>query len=580
MDADVAQMMADLGLARRDFVSAPAADARGRLVREDPHLQEAILADIEAHRARAQTRNAGSAIDGRGEKLKAWNTDTTFERDSVTDQLENRFSGQGHRANLSSKHGTDPRWEKTETRYGEERRIYLQDRAAGSGGNYVASAAPRHGFGGGGQATPRSFASGSGGSRAPERGRVASAPNPNRAPSPRSFGTVRFAPGNRRIEATTSGSRIVAPPPSAPAAMRSSATTTATRATAPTRTSQQPAMRTVATTASTQHRPASAISAASTTCISTGTTIAGNSAHDMKDQARFAKLAEWYAANPGAECDTYYVEYPDRKPYHRPAWIRLVKLAFMHAKDPHGNDTATYLSTHKDREWIFAAAMTAKDFVENRTDADTDAYAAANPAVIDFCKAARFYCKPKVNTSIAQPEPTTSESAVLPEPTASTSADLPEDTTSTPAVQLQTTVTEAELDVQPSPTSSTVVDQQDSSPSETPSECSVETIFSEPCQTALGTISATFYDIAGAYLGVKSKAIDVPAHVHINITSQARRFDPRDLIPQIRALADMVQGLSDNSSANARPIQNGVGRGVGHGLVGVRMADDGLWEEL
>ena len=69
----MAQMMADLGLARRDIVSAPNADSRGRIVREDPHQQAALLADVEARRARHNTKG-GADGDERGARLRAWNS--------------------------------------------------------------------------------------------------------------------------------------------------------------------------------------------------------------------------------------------------------------------------------------------------------------------------------------------------------------------------------------------------------------------------------------------------------------------------------------------------------------------------
>ncbi|KAK5127506.1 hypothetical protein LTR85_006845 [Meristemomyces frigidus] len=674
MDPETAQMMADLGLARRDFVSAPEADARGRMVREDPRQQQAIKAAFEARRAK--TRDVGSAENERSARLSAWNTETTFERDAITDQLEDRFSGQGHRANLSSKYELDNKWEEIHSRYGEERALHLQDRAAGSGGNYVAGTAPRGGFGGASRATPRSFGGGNAGNRAPERGRVVSAPNPNRAPSPRSFGTVRFTPGNRRVEPTAPGSRTIASPPSAPVATRPQPIATAARTTGPTRASgqaprtavaatrappaaaataarivapirqaRQPSTTATATAAPTQLPTPSATATAASKAIATGPTVAENFGHSAIEKQRFEALADWYAANPGAECDIYHDEFPDRKQYLRPAWKGLLRLAFKHASDPYGRDTETYLSTHKDRRWILEAAMKAKDFVENRTEAEMDAYYAAHLDAIDFCNAARTYFTPKpaahtepavsgpavhpehatemrieqprpansgpvlqpqpTSTPVVQPEATTprpavqptsstraivqtaattSRSAVQPKQTSSTRPIQPEPTISATVIQAAVTVSEPKLTVQPSTMPAAAVNPEDSSPPQSPSESSVETALSEPRPTTLGTISATFYDIAGEYLGVKSKPIDAPAHVHITVTSQARRFDPRDLIPQIQALAEMMQGLSNSSSSssssNARSTQSGGDRGVDHSLEGWRMTDDGLWEEV
>jgi hypothetical protein len=51
--SDVAtQMMADLGLARRETLAAPEADSRGRVMREDPHRVGMIAQEQQARRDR------------------------------------------------------------------------------------------------------------------------------------------------------------------------------------------------------------------------------------------------------------------------------------------------------------------------------------------------------------------------------------------------------------------------------------------------------------------------------------------------------------------------------------------------
>ena len=74
--------------------------------------------------------------------------DTTFEVDSVTAQLTDRFSGQGHREELSARQRGGPNnrngrqgrgsFEEIEARYGEERALYQQGKSAPRG-NYVAT---------------------------------------------------------------------------------------------------------------------------------------------------------------------------------------------------------------------------------------------------------------------------------------------------------------------------------------------------------------------------------------------------------------------------------------------------------
>ena len=82
MDAEtaamIAQMMADLGTARRDEVSAPLADGKGRPIQEDSRRERAVQADVEARRAK--TLKASAAGGDRGAKMRAWNSELlTFE---------------------------------------------------------------------------------------------------------------------------------------------------------------------------------------------------------------------------------------------------------------------------------------------------------------------------------------------------------------------------------------------------------------------------------------------------------------------------------------------------------------------
>jgi len=64
--------MQDLGLARRDHVSAPEADAKGRTMRDDPRQSRAIMAEFETRRN--QAADTSSTEDARAERLRAWNS--------------------------------------------------------------------------------------------------------------------------------------------------------------------------------------------------------------------------------------------------------------------------------------------------------------------------------------------------------------------------------------------------------------------------------------------------------------------------------------------------------------------------
>ena len=71
MDAQALRMLADLGLARRDVISAP--EDFGRRQRTDPREQDAVAAAFEALRKQTTSNNVGEG-DGRATRLRAWNS--------------------------------------------------------------------------------------------------------------------------------------------------------------------------------------------------------------------------------------------------------------------------------------------------------------------------------------------------------------------------------------------------------------------------------------------------------------------------------------------------------------------------
>ncbi|EME83971.1 uncharacterized protein MYCFIDRAFT_207116 [Pseudocercospora fijiensis CIRAD86] len=99
MDPDVARMLADLGNSRRDEISAPDEGDPDQSYRNRREERE-ILLRAEDHRANAHlhAKNPDEAA-----ALEAWNTPSTFGTDDVAEQMENRYSGQGHRARLEQK---------------------------------------------------------------------------------------------------------------------------------------------------------------------------------------------------------------------------------------------------------------------------------------------------------------------------------------------------------------------------------------------------------------------------------------------------------------------------------------------
>lgn len=76
MDANAARMMADLGLARRDHVSAPE-EHSNRRVRVDPREQAEVQRDVEARRAKGAKAPATDEDDSTA-RINAWNSKFIF----------------------------------------------------------------------------------------------------------------------------------------------------------------------------------------------------------------------------------------------------------------------------------------------------------------------------------------------------------------------------------------------------------------------------------------------------------------------------------------------------------------------
>ena len=72
MDAGARRMLADLGLERRDIVSAPDEIPRARGPQDDPREQAFVAAAFE--KRRKQTYDVDGNDDARAKRLKAWNS--------------------------------------------------------------------------------------------------------------------------------------------------------------------------------------------------------------------------------------------------------------------------------------------------------------------------------------------------------------------------------------------------------------------------------------------------------------------------------------------------------------------------
>lgn len=94
MDPDMRAMLADLGNTRRDDITAQEDRRDVPLTRQ----QEAHIRNAADNRR--QNAHLAGATDEDRSRLRQWNTPDTFGGDDVAEQLENRFSGQGHRRQL------------------------------------------------------------------------------------------------------------------------------------------------------------------------------------------------------------------------------------------------------------------------------------------------------------------------------------------------------------------------------------------------------------------------------------------------------------------------------------------------
>lgn len=507
--------------------------------------------------------------------------ETTFETDELTGQLENRWSGQGHRAKLNRQqlNQEDP-WESVDARYGEERRLFLQQRGAsttvyGSARSATGQGRVRDCLPAGDEVATRSFAGDS------RKARECTAPPPRnathaRAPSPRSFGTVRFAPANRCADANGA-----APPPDRNAALQSAKTALLAAAGQRNQVQQptQPASNlgsasrsngtgskdsplqawaAFGSTATSRHTSSDSkvnITAASATAPPRSGAMAyvqtpkfpaaapafqslqtNGSKKELEDHKpsaqspweieKYHQVALWYAANPGESCDVYYGKYPERKKFLGEARDKLIKEAIRLVSRGDAQEIEAEIKHHKEREWMIDAAKTAKQQIEHGDNEDIEAYCATNPRHRAFIRAARAVFLPLRSKDTAQ-------------------------TTASPKA-VRSARTEA---------------QQSSSESATaPSSCSsdtdetAQTTASSPPRSGLGTLVASFFGVAGQILGHHSVPVQVPVHAHITVTSRKAEYNPRELIGAIESLA---QGMIDRSN----------------GLEGMRLADDGVWED-
>lgn len=243
-------------------------------------------------------------------------------------------------------------------------------------------------------------------------------------------------------------------------------------------------------------------------------------AHDHIAAQSYHNLALWHAAHPGKECDAYHDKYPDRRRYFATARDQLVRETITLAKNGDDQDTSQYLRTHKPRRWMVEAAAKAKWQVENATQEEIDAFCNDHPHHWLFVHAAKAVFLPQKQSAEG--------------------------------------VQDQDVPMRD--------DRRSSSDTMAGSESSggsFATNISAPISAALGKITAAFYDVAGTLLGTHKVDVCAPCNVEIKFDSATARYDPRQLIHGIEALAQKMVEMSNRQSEN---------------LEGARLADDGLWE--
>lgn len=415
-----------------------------------------------------------------------------FSTDEISNQLHNRYDGQGHRAQLaeSLRHRHyDAHSEVLEARVGEERAMYVRE-WPGKGSHYAAAPSPCHVNQG--QSTPRSI---------------------NRACSPRSSGNVRFVHGQRvagQPESTNLGTNAI---------------------------------------------PAVGVLERS------------------QDNDTIIYKAEYWAANPGSKCDEYHQKHPDRREYLRNAQRKLIKNAFAFATKPDSPDTVSYYSQHPMQKWIFEKALLAIDLVENKTEAEVEAYYASHPNDQDFRGCAKANLKPKRHrNAIAY------VSAKLPPATTTPGPPLsPEMGKCTAApVSASKDVTPAAIDTPKKLTpwvekriESGSTETKNLAPATNPCLAPVPSTLDMPPiePSSIGSLDFRFLDFLGNLVLQVKQAVAAPVACDIQLEALEVGFDIRDIVRNCHVLAETISRLRNSDACEVSSIP------------GWRMAEDGVWEE-
>ncbi|KAK1073906.1 hypothetical protein LTR74_001463 [Friedmanniomyces endolithicus] len=589
MDPEAARMHADLGNLRRETISAPTVDAKGRPIREDPRAAQAVF-DMDEERRRRIREDAPPGEQGTDKaiKLSAWNSAKIVGTDGREAGLANRFNGQGHRAQLTAKlaqhGGYDEGREAAESRYGEERQLYLQERAAAAAAtgknNYIATAQPARRPGqlnnGRINSTPRSFSATQSNKQQLNRGRRASNSTPRayRAPSPRTAGTVRFRGGQRvqhrvpvprpkvthpkssAAPTTPSNTSVrIAPivkpiatpinrpqpaasavvpthPNGVPPHQQASKSTEVSPAVEPSASSLnrlQPAalaiLRTLLNAAlCDQQAPKAAASAGSTQVCEP----------DAIEQSK-RHIAAYHATNPSEESLDYYQRHPEQTHLVKRAHYKLIKDLNDLAKNTDTREVAGYLDFNKSHVWMYEEVLTAKSMVEKGQIEELNARYAAQPVLAYFGDAAKFYYgdKSKSTEDTAAPSPPSPEKNNV----QLAGAEDPPEMAPTSSVAATTEATPAPAGGPHVPPGSSNQVPSTSIPVRDPASTTVNPLQQVPTTGGPGHLSAVFHDVSGAYLGEKSWSTRLAAYITIDVKGLESGLNLIKLVDDVEAFA-------------------------------------------
>lgn len=266
-----------------------------------------------------------------------------------------------------------------------------------------------------------------------------------------------------------------------------------------------------------------------------------NTPHGSYRAQMYRNMALWWAAHPGEECEAYYRNHPDRVRYLGPARDQLIKEAMSLAKNHNERDTSHYLELHKDRAWIVQSAKLAKSQVEDEDEDEIEAYCLVHTRHKCFIKAAKAIFLPKTRAMPVRVELTTTPAE-------------------SPKIQRTDSVFAGACNT-PRPTRKL---GESSSSSSSDDEASIKTADTTPSPAKkLGVLTATFFDIAGACLGIQKYATAAPVRASVSFTSNKAGFNPLQLVQNIEALAqsmiDRSQGAGAHSGGNPNHILDQVG---------------------